>query len=221
MCFASDKPEHRPVYIPRVSLSTTPLRYQRMEAEPTSRKKRKTVTLRTLADYVGVAPCSISAVLNDSPASKGIPLRTRERIFRAAAKFSYAPNQAARALRTRRTRSVAVVLRGMDHWFVGDVLAAIDRTASLRGYILVLATWDGTTVDFTSTVAKLRQRGIEGILLVDSACEMELNLPLVSLQLHLLGPLADRCSLLQQAGEMTVKLIDDVEQACQKTQSFH
>jgi len=39
--------------------------------------ERITVTLRTVAEKVGLAPCSVSAVLNNSPAAVAIPQRTK------------------------------------------------------------------------------------------------------------------------------------------------
>jgi DNA-binding LacI/PurR family transcriptional regulator len=66
-------------------------------------KKVLRVTLKTLADQVGLTPGTISAVLNSTPASQRIPQRTKDRIFAAAREFKYEPNALARALRTGQT----------------------------------------------------------------------------------------------------------------------
>ena len=70
----------------------------------TVRKVRKSdakrpVTLKTVAEYVGLTAGTVSAVLNDAPGSRGIPQRTKDRILQAAAKLNYQPNPFARALR--------------------------------------------------------------------------------------------------------------------------
>jgi LacI family transcriptional regulator len=72
------------------------------------RKVRKSdakppVTLKMVAEYVGLAAGTVSAVLNDSPASRAIPQRTKDRVQQAAAKLNYHPNPFARALRVHRT----------------------------------------------------------------------------------------------------------------------
>ena len=58
------------------------------------------VTLKTIADYVGLTPGTISAVLNNTRAADRIPQRTRDRVIIAARELNYSPNPLARALRT-------------------------------------------------------------------------------------------------------------------------
>lgn len=58
------------------------------------------VTLKTIAEHLGLTPGTISAVLNNSRAAERIPQRTRERIRVAARELHYQPNVWARALRT-------------------------------------------------------------------------------------------------------------------------
>jgi DNA-binding LacI/PurR family transcriptional regulator len=61
---------------------------------------KRPVTLKTVAQYVGLAPGTVSAVLTEGPGSRKIPQRTKDRIVQAAAKLNYYPNPFARALRT-------------------------------------------------------------------------------------------------------------------------
>src|SRR5258708_19973733 len=63
---------------------------------------KKQVTLRDVADHVGLTPGTISAVLNNTPAAHRIPQITRDRILAAARELNYQPNALARALRTGR-----------------------------------------------------------------------------------------------------------------------
>lgn len=72
-------------------------------------RKTETVTLRTVAEHVGLAPCSVSAILNNSPAGRSIPQHTRDRVLRAAHQLNYRPNNSARSLRTKRTYTVALL----------------------------------------------------------------------------------------------------------------
>ena len=63
-------------------------------------KQDARVTLRTVADFLGLTAGTISAVLNNSRAAHRIPQTTKERIFAAARELNYQPNALARALRT-------------------------------------------------------------------------------------------------------------------------
>ncbi len=46
---------------------------------------KRPVTLKIVAEYVGLAAGTVSAVLNDAPGSRGIPQRTKDRVLQAAA----------------------------------------------------------------------------------------------------------------------------------------
>ena len=64
-----------------------------------SKRSTERVTLKTVADHLGLTPGTISAVLNKTRAADRIPQSTRDRIFAAAREFNYHPNPLARALR--------------------------------------------------------------------------------------------------------------------------
>ena len=63
-------------------------------------KKPETVTLKVVAEYVGLTAGTVSLVLNNAPQSISIPQQTKDRVFAAARKLNYRPNLFARALRT-------------------------------------------------------------------------------------------------------------------------
>src|ERR1700692_735594 len=63
-------------------------------------KKQARVTLKIVADHIGLTPGTISAVLNDTYAARRIPQGTKDRILAAVREFNYQPNPLARALRT-------------------------------------------------------------------------------------------------------------------------
>lgn len=66
------------------------------------------VTLKIVADYLGLTPGTISAVLNNTVGAVRIPQATKDRIRAAARELKYQPNTLARALRTGHTRSARV-----------------------------------------------------------------------------------------------------------------
>lgn len=68
-----------------------------------SNKSCTRVTLKTVADHLGLTPGTISAVLNDTPGARRIPQGTKKRIVAAARELNYQPNPLARALRSGQT----------------------------------------------------------------------------------------------------------------------
>jgi DNA-binding LacI/PurR family transcriptional regulator len=103
-------------------------------------KKLETVTLKVVAEYVGLTAGTVSLVLNHAPQSISIPQPTKDRVFAAARKLNYQPNLFARALRTKQIPPVsgarglasgsrALVFEGGEH-FLRAVNAI--RQAGLR-----------------------------------------------------------------------------------------
>jgi len=154
---------------------------------------KKVVSLRTVAERVKLAPCSVSAVLNNTPAALAIPQRTKDRVFRAARELNYRPNFWARSLRTKRTRLVAVITPDIGCGPVARVVAGVQSLLHRRGYLLALGTFDCAS-EWNTISVQLQQRGIEGIIAIDAILPQDLNLPVASVDLeymNLLEPLAD------------------------------
>jgi len=155
--------------------------------------KKAVVSLRTVAERVGLAPCSVSAVLNNTPASWAIPQRTKERVFRAAVELNYRPNLWARSLRTKRTRVVAAVTSDIGRVQVARVVAGVQKLLHRRGYLLALATFDCAS-EWNTIPVQLQQRGVEGVIAIDAILPQELALPVASVELECMDfpePLAD------------------------------
>jgi DNA-binding LacI/PurR family transcriptional regulator len=101
--------------------------------------KSARVTLKTVADHLGLSPGTISAVLNDTAGAIRIPQATKDRITAAARELNYRPNPLARALRSGQTiirgeidsRSVSGALVIMDANNFGVAMKAIQQ-AGLR-----------------------------------------------------------------------------------------
>lgn len=141
--------------------------------------EKNTVNLKTVAAKVGLAPCSVSAILNDTEAARAIPQATKDRVYRAAAELNYRPNFLARSLRTKRTRMVAVIAPGLARSAVARVVASAQQRLHERGYMVVLATSD----DDDRMYAQFQQRGIEGVISIDANVPSHLNLPVTSVDL--------------------------------------
>ena len=73
-------------------------------------KRNGIVTLKAVAQHLGLTPGTVSAVLNNSKAAHSIPEKTRKRIVAAARELNYQLNFLARSLRVQRTYTVGVIV---------------------------------------------------------------------------------------------------------------
>jgi len=91
------------------------------------------VTARQIADEAGVSTATVSVVLNGRAEQIGIKPQTRERVFEAARRLNYVPDQSARSLRGVRSRAVGVL------WFLSApqasyTIGAINSRCVRHGY---------------------------------------------------------------------------------------
>src|SRR5258708_19894946 len=78
---------------------------------PKARKPaRESVSLKSLAEHLGLSKTAVSFVINRSPAAESIPHSTQELIRKAARQLNYRPNHLARSLRQHPSYTIAVLV---------------------------------------------------------------------------------------------------------------
>jgi DNA-binding LacI/PurR family transcriptional regulator len=154
----------------------------------TSRKKKPTegerpVSLKILADYLGLCPATVSVVLNNVP-GRSIPQKTRDRVREAARKFNYQPSLLARSLRQKRTFTVGVLVPELNDGYHTMVMSGIGDLLMQEGYFYFSA-HHRHKPDLIDEYPRLLQgRGAEGLILIDTALEHQLTLPTVAIAGH-------------------------------------
>ena len=123
----------------------------------------RAATSRDVARLAGVAQSTVSNVLNDR---QPIAPATRERVLAAMAELNYRPNLAARAMRTRRTGRLAVVLPGVTA-VPTRLLVGASAAAVAGGYSLELHGLPGDQPTRAARLAELVDSNqYEGVLLL-------------------------------------------------------
>src|ERR1700721_565386 len=90
-------------------------------------RKLRVVTLKSVADHVGLTPSTVSAVLNNSAAARSVPAHTKERILAASRELNYRPNYLARSLRVQRTYTIGVIARDLADAYAAMIISGIER----------------------------------------------------------------------------------------------
>jgi LacI family transcriptional regulator len=94
-------------------------------------------TLADVARAAGVSVSVVSRVLNNDPALRARE-DTRDRVRAAAAKLSYTPNHAARALRLSHAETIAVVVPDVTNAIVSEVLRGVEDASVEAGLQVLL-----------------------------------------------------------------------------------
>jgi DNA-binding LacI/PurR family transcriptional regulator len=140
-------------------------------------------SLKSLAEYLGLNPSTISYVLNETP-NRSIPEATRQRVRDAASKFGYEPSHIARSLRSKKTQTIGVMLPEMGDGYHSQVLNGVADVLMRENYFF-FTVHHRHRKDLVSQYPRLLgARGVEGILTIDTNLETAPAVPTVAVAGH-------------------------------------
>src|SRR5580700_11234409 len=147
-------------------------------------KKSRHITLKMVAERVGLTKGTCSAVLNRSAASRSVPPHTQERILAAARELNYRPSFYARNLRVKRTYMIGVVAEEIGDFYGSLVISGIERYLRQKNFffLTVAHRHDPELLDTYSHM--LLDRGVEGFITVDTSINRPMPLPTVAIAGH-------------------------------------
>ncbi len=102
--------------------------------------KRKTVTIRDIAQRANLSSQAVSLVINNKP---GVSEKTRKRVLRLIKEMDYRPNQAAQMLTTQRSNTLELIV--VDVFYAGrlaDSTKNMVHAAREAGYSLLVSETD-------------------------------------------------------------------------------
>jgi DNA-binding LacI/PurR family transcriptional regulator len=146
--------------------------------------RRPAVTLRSVAELVGLTASTVSAVLNSSSASRSVPEHTKKRIRAAACALDYRPNFFARSLRAKRTYMIGVIVEEIGDAYSALVISGIERYLREQNVFFLTVAHRHDKKLLESYSAVLRERGVEGFITVDTILAEEPPLPTVAVAGH-------------------------------------
>ncbi|MCD8222373.1 MAG: LacI family transcriptional regulator [Clostridiales bacterium] len=125
------------------------------------------MTIYDIAKEAGVAPSTVSRVINNKPGFK-FKEETRQKILALLEKYNYTPDMAARGLVTQSTRMVGVLIVDIrvEH-HIGSAFY-IEKQMTEKGYCTIIM---GTGMEDEKKVEYIRilkERRVEGVVLMGS-----------------------------------------------------
>jgi DNA-binding LacI/PurR family transcriptional regulator len=141
--------------------------------------------MRDVANAVGVSLQTVSAVINQKP---GITQETSRRVLEAIEQLGYRPYAGARSLRTRRTRTIALIVSDIANSYLATMASAAEERAHDAGYSLVLYNTHDDVTRENNYVRTVTERWVDGVLFVSARDKMEcldtlidIGIPLVAI----------------------------------------
>ncbi|HUO16311.1 MAG TPA: LacI family DNA-binding transcriptional regulator [Verrucomicrobiae bacterium] len=149
-----------------------------------SGQKPGVVTLKMVAQHLGLTPGTVSAVLNNAPSARSIPQETKARIHAAAKELNYRPNFFARTLRNKRTYTIGVIAEEIGDSYGAAVISGIEQYLRKRDYFFLTVAHRHNPELFHRYSQILSERGVEGIITVDTIIQEPPALPVVAVAGH-------------------------------------
>jgi len=153
--------------------------------------KRKTgsrtsdkVTLKTIAEHLGLTAGTVSAALNNSPAARSIPEHTKNRIIAAAHELNYRPNFFARTLRLKRTYTIGVIAEEIGDAYGAMVISGIEEYLRKNNFFFLTVIHRHDPKLLQTYAQMLLTRGVEGFITTDASVKETLTLPTVAVAGH-------------------------------------
>jgi LacI family transcriptional regulator, galactose operon repressor len=148
------------------------------------KKTQEKVTLKTIAEHLGLTPGTVSAALNNSAAARSIPEHTKQRILDAARELNYRPNFFARTLRLQRTFTVGVIASEIGDAYGSQVINGIEQYLQQRNYFFLTVVHRHDPKLLASYSQLLLSRGVEGFITVDTSVTEAPPIPTVAVAGH-------------------------------------
>ena len=142
------------------------------------------VSLKSLAEHLGLSQAAVSFVINRSPAAKSIPHRTQELIRAAAKELNYRPNHLARSLRQQRSFTIGVVVPEISEGYAALVMSGIEDHLLQEGYFYFVVSHRHRNELIEEYPLLLQQRAVEGLIVVDTVLAEEVDVPSVAVSGH-------------------------------------
>ncbi len=149
--------------------------------------KKKSATLSDIAASVGVAPMTVSRVLNQTGY---VSDETRDKVLTVVKEMNYRRNGLARNLKRQRTETIGLVLGDISNPYSTELARAVRQAATARGYNLFICISEHSAEEDIAAFEALTSHSVDGIVVATRANDagddylksiVENNVPVVTI----------------------------------------
>lgn len=122
---------------------------------------RKISTIKDVAREAGVGISTVSRVLNDSGY---VSQETREKVLAAMDELQYQPNEIARSLKRRHTKSIGLAVSEIGNPFFGEVAEAVEIAAREKIYTVLFSSTHDDPVQEELAIDLFLEKQVDGLI---------------------------------------------------------
>jgi LacI family transcriptional regulator len=114
----------------------------------------------------GFSASTVSIVLNDAPLSRYVAVKTKQHIREVAKRMGYRPDAFARSLRSRRSRTIGIMVFDLSDPYCTLILKGIQRSLYTTSYLPFIMDAHNQAQQFERYLEMLLERRVEGLIVV-------------------------------------------------------
>ncbi|XOV94636.1 MAG: LacI family DNA-binding transcriptional regulator [Bacteroidota bacterium] len=125
----------------------------------------KKVSLRDIADELGVSKTLVSLVLNGKAKENRISQEVIDKVTQVAKEKGYEPNQFAKALRTGKSKTIGLIVADISNAFYAKMARSIEDEAYSADYTVLFGSSDEDVKKAEKLIRAMMDRQIEGLII--------------------------------------------------------
>lgn len=125
-------------------------------------KGKRHVSLKDLAQKLGVSISTVSRALNNHP---DISPEITQKVKKLAAEMNYTPNPLAMGLLKQATRMIGVIVPDLVTHFYSSIISGIETVAEEKGYYILIASSNESLRKEIKAVDNLLKTRVEGLII--------------------------------------------------------
>lgn len=126
-------------------------------------------SIRDVATLAKVSPSTVSRVMNGTA---NVDPEKRERVLKAIEESGFTPNEVARSLFKKSSKTIGIVIPSIKNPFFTELASAVERTANQYGYRVTLCNTGGSLQKEKNAISMLASMNVDGIVLATSNKEL-------------------------------------------------
>ncbi|MBA2871237.1 LacI family transcriptional regulator [Anoxybacillus calidus] len=139
-------------------------------------------TIRDVARLAGVSVATVSRVLNQNGY---VNEETEKRVRRAIQELNYKPNEVARTLFKKTSKTIGLIVPDISNPFFPELVRAVEDVTNIYDYTVILCNSDEKNEKEKEYIEVLKQKYVDGVILTTNQLELaevsELDVPVVVL----------------------------------------
>jgi len=129
---------------------------------------KKNVSLKDIANQVGVSVSLVSYVLNGHAKKMRVGEEMTQQIIETARKLHYQPNQIAKSLKSKKSQTIGLIVAEIKYGYTAGIVRSIEEEAKKNGYTVIIGNCHEDLALLHELIQVFINRQVDGLIIVAS-----------------------------------------------------